>query len=45
MRTVRGMRQRLAVPHQRQLARRKAAWGDRMSDYALDKSLRYIEYR
>ena len=38
---------RLAVRglHQRQLAGRKAAWGDRMSDYALDKSLRWIEYR
>jgi len=45
MRTVRGVRQRLAVVHQRQLARRKAAWGDRMSDYALDKSLRRIEYQ
>ena len=45
MRTVRGVRQRLAVVHQRQLARRKAAWGDRMSNYALDKSLRRIEYQ
>ena len=45
MRTARGMRQRLAVLHQRQLARRKAAWGDRMSNYALDKSLRRIEYQ
>jgi len=45
MRTARGMRQRLAVLHQRQLARREAAWGDRMSDYALDKSLRRIEYQ
>jgi hypothetical protein len=45
MRTIRGMRRRLAVLHQRQLARRKAAWGDRMSDYALDKSLRRIEYQ
>jgi hypothetical protein len=45
--TVEGMYQRLTVRglHQRQLARRKAAWGDRMSDDALGKSLRWFAYR